>query len=254
MLNYVSDKTLGSAFIKDSNDPITSWGWGDSFLCSTELKLDCTKETGWHHGMLLAQYFHAEFDRMLRSIPYSIEQLRYFYDRGQGGKAQTLSDELIYRVNTLLSEFDMFRQLTAGITHLTLDSLINSWKTEKLAESVANKLPYLEALNRQISERLRAWTQSSIEIILFISAVIGVFGLAMTVHDYLSPGKIHFALRMLERPHYNDPLAFAFFSFIFCLFVFIFAKIGYLARLAMLIRRAFISIKKFLIKAVRKHC
>lgn len=251
LLGYVSDKTLNAAFIGNSNEPIASWGWGDSLLFNANSKLNCTIETDWHYGMLLAQYFHAELDRMLRSIPHSIEQLRHFYDRGQGEKAQALSDDTIYRVNTLLTEFDMSRRLTGGQTHLTLVSLIYSWKTDRLAESVSNKLPYLEALNRQISEKLRAWTQSSIEIILFVSAVVGLFSLAMSVHDYLSPGKLHFALHLLDKPHSNDPIIFAFFSFIFCLFIFIVAKTGYFARFAILVRRALITLMRFLIKALR---
>lgn len=224
LLGLISPRTL-SHF--DVSRP-SVWGWGDSIHVGNDTPPDATSEGDWERGMLLAQYFHTILDHGIRQLPVQIEKMRLLIDRGSLRQAQVEAEQYTYGVNAMLTDFEIAQQLTAGQTRAVLQSLMARWETDKLRQGVVALVPYLKELITQSSETLKSWSQTSIETILFVSTVIGFFGLSIALHDYLTPTKERFDLSRLSLPHasISDPLAIAGIFFLVSMLIFMLSKVG----------------------------
>lgn len=209
------------------------WGWADSIYIDKVPPSDAVIEGEWERGMLLAQYFHTILDHGIRQLPVQIEIVRLLLERGAVRQAQKEAEQFTYGINSLMTDFEIAKQLTAGSTREVLQSLTNQWETNKLGQGIVALLPYLRELVAQSSETLKSWSQTSIETILFFSTVIGFFGLSIALHDYLTPTKERFDLSKLALPHatIGDPLAIAGIFFLVSILIFTFSKVGVILRI-----------------------
>lgn len=220
----ISAPTLGHF---DASRP-SVWGWGDSIHVGNGTHPDAVSEDDWERGMLLAQYFHTILDHGIRQLPVQIEKMRLLIDRGSLRQAQVEAEQYTYGINAMLTDFEIAQQLTAGPAREVLQSLTARWGTDKLRQGVVALVPYLKELITQSSETLKSWSQTSIETILFVSTVIGFFGLSIALHDYLTPTKERFDLSRLSLPHasVSDPLAIAGIFFLVSMLIFMLSKVG----------------------------
>ena len=133
----------------------------------------------------------------------------------------------------MLTDFEIARQLTAGLTREVMTALIIRWETQKLSQGITSLSPFLKDLIAESSEMLKSWSQTSIETILFLSTVIGFFGLSIALHDYLMPTKERFDVSRLMVPQasLSDPIAIAGIFFLISMLVFLLSKVGVILRL-----------------------
>jgi hypothetical protein len=223
----VSNKTL--ARYKDTSESV--WGWGDSILKVNKLDID-NLDLHWRQGMLLAQYYHTVLNDILRLLPFQIEKMKLLIDQGLIKKAHLQTEEIIYKINSILIDFEIAKNLTAGRVRSIFDSLIDRWETTNIASGIATLNPYLREIVKQAGETLKSWSQTSIETILFLSATIGFFGLSIAVHDYLIPSKERYDFYKMSSINISstDPLVISGMIFAFSVLVFYFSKTGFILR------------------------
>ena len=230
ILPYVaSERTLKKFNEIDS----TVWGWGDSIhICNTNEDALQT-EAPWERGMALAQYFHTVLDLGLRRLPTQIERMRLRVDRGEIRSAQIEAVQHNHYINALITDFEIAKQLSGGQTREVLQTLVARWQTDTLSSGLLVLAPFLKELLVQSSETLKSWSQSTIETILFISTVIGFFGLSISLHDHLAPAKERFLLSGLALPQtsMSDPLIIAGLLFIVSFWIFLLSKIGFILQI-----------------------
>lgn len=226
--NVISQPTLSGY----ASSYTSYWGWGDSIYVCAGGNHGMQNEDAWERGMLLAQYFHTTLDHEIRRLPIQIERTRLLIDRGSVRQAQEEAEAYIYNGNTILTDFEIARQLSAGPTREVMTALTIRWETEKLSLGITSLAPFLRDLIAESSEMLKSWSQTSIEMILFISTVIGFFGLSIALHDYLTPTKERFDISRLMVPQasLSDPIAIAGIFFLISMLVFMLSKVGVILR------------------------
>jgi hypothetical protein len=210
---------------------------GDSVFKYNKLYVD-NLDLHWEQGMLLAQYYHAVLNDVLRLLPVQIEKMRLLIDQGLVKESHLQSEEIIYKINSILIDFEIAKNLTAGHARRIFDSLIDRWETNNIASGIAALSPYLREIVKQASETLKSWSQTSIETILFLSATISFFGLSIAIHDYLIPSKERFDFYKMSSISISstDPLIISGVIFVISVLVFYLSKTGYILRLYRVIR------------------
>lgn len=226
----ISEDTL-SAHLASGND---HWGWGDSIRIAKPEDERAWRDAGWLQGMCLAQYFHTCFDWIYREIPFVIEKIRLESFRGRMAKAIEMSLDFSHRAHLLIFDFTQCKLTIAGISRISFSSLLKSWDTTALSDGIKESIPYIKELTTRADEKIKNWSQSSIELILFISAVLGLVGLSFSMHDYLKPTNTRFPVSGLALPSgYSDVLFLSSLAVLFGLAVYGLAKLGILARWAL---------------------
>ena len=225
----ISEDTL-SAHLASGND---HWGWGDSIRIAEPEDERAWRDAGWLQGMCLAQYFHTCFDWIYREIPFVIEKIRLESFRGRMAKAIEMSLDFSHRAHLLIFDFTQCKLTIAGVSRISFSSLLKSWDTTALSDGIKESIPYIKELTTRADEKIKNWSQSSIELILFISAVLGLIGLSFALHDYLKPTNARFPVSGLVLPSgYSDVLFLSTLAVLFGLAVYGLAKLGVLARWA----------------------
>lgn len=225
--NLVSESTL-TGFRETQND---FWGWGDSIRLASEEDSGHWREARWLHGMCLAQYFHTCFDWLYREIPFVIEKIKLESSRGRMARGITISLDFSHRGHLLLFDFTQCKLTMAGASKMSLSSLLRSWETTALSNGVKENIPYIRELATQADQKIKNWSQSSIELILFISAILSFVGLSFSLHDYLKPTNTSFPVNELSLPSSpHDVLSISSFTVLLGLTVYGLAKTGILAR------------------------
>jgi hypothetical protein len=158
--------------------------------------------------------------------------MKLLIDQGLIKKAHLQTEEIIYKINSILIDFEIAKNLTAGRVRSIFDSLIDRWETTNIASGIATLNPYLREIVKQAGETLKSWSQTSIETILFLSATSGFFGLSIAVHDYLIPSKERYDFYKMSSINISstDPLVISGMIFAFSVLVFYFSKTGFILR------------------------
>lgn len=209
------------------------WGWGDSIhICDREDNATW-REAGWLQGMCLAQYFHMCFDWVYRELPFAIEKIRFESARGRMADAVEIASSFSHRAHLLSFDFMQCKFTIAGVARVSFASLLKSWDTAELSDGLREHIPYIKELATRADEKIKNWSQSSIELMLFISAVLGIVGLSFALHDYLRPTNKRFSVDVLSLPSdFSDVLSISSLSVIIGLLIYGLAKSGMMARFA----------------------
>lgn len=225
----ISENTLG-AHLATGNDV---WGWGDSIRVASPEDQSPWREAGWLQGMCLAQYFHTCFDWVYREIPFVIEKIRFESSRGRMAKAIEMSLDFSHRAHLLIFDYMQCKLTIAGVSRVSFSSLLKAWDTTALSDGVKENIPYIKELTTRADEKIKNWSQSSIELILFVSAVLSLVALSFSLHDYLKPTNVRFPVSGLALPSSaSDVLFISSLAVLLGLVIYGLAKLGMLARWA----------------------
>lgn len=225
----ISENTL-DAHLEAGND---AWGWGDSVRVAAPEDKTPWREAGWLQGMCLAQYFHTCFDWVYREIPFVIEKIRFESSRGRMAKAIEMSLDFSHRAHLLIFDYMQCKLTIAGVSRVSFSSLLKAWDTTALSDGVKENIPYIKELTTRADEKIKNWSQSSIELILFISAVLSLVALSFSLHDYLKPTNVRFPVSGLALPSSaSDVLFISSLAVLLGLAIYGLAKLGMLARWA----------------------
>ena len=159
-------------------------GWGHTSLISDE-HTSTESSNQSLNALCVIQYFYSCFDIADTLLPVLMARARVKANRGRHHSVVALLRRTRTDLRTIACEYNDLRVRTASQAHDALEAYHMNWRVADLVRNLKEKLRLLDEMTASSSEEINRKTNATVELILFLIALLSVLGLAANIHQYL---------------------------------------------------------------------